>query len=126
MVKKQTDRTMALDPHNDIRKGLCKREYDEFIRHLLGQHRNGVGNDELIDDGRIEALGCRGTGDELAARIRFARRSLRAFGPSQSKPAVSTISSMRRAVLPSTSPMRFMTSAHPGHGRRFSMMAIGA
>ena len=46
--------------------------------------------------------------------------------PAVNVPAVSTMSSMMIAVLPSTSPIKFIASATFGLGRRLSMIAIGA
>ena len=47
---------MALDSHNDIRKGLCERECDEFVGLLLRRKRDGVGDDELVYDRGVESL----------------------------------------------------------------------
>ena len=60
------------------------------------------------------------------AKTFVAPRSFRATTAFASVPPVSTMSSMSKHVLPSTSPTTFATSAVLGPGRRLSMIASAA
>ena len=92
---------------------------------LIRRQGNRVRNDQFLDvalgDAAESRIGQDGMG---AAGINFLGTELfKGFGPFRQGTCVSTMSSTMMQILPSTLPIRFMTSATPGSGRLLSMMA---
>ena len=119
---------MALDAHDDIAEGISQGEDDNLVGLLLWRQRNGIRDDEFLDRRLVDALDCRIGQDGMGAGSKDALRTALLKCAAAFAKRTGRINDIvdDDGVLPSTSPMRFMTSAQPGRGRRFSMMAIGA
>jgi len=114
-----------MDPLDGLAQQGRDREDVNLFARRLGAEGDRIGHREFLDLRFLEPLDGRARQDRVGGGGVDMLRPLAAQGVGglASVPAVSTMSSSRIAVFPSTAPMMFITSATLGASRRLSMMA---